>query len=208
MFEVKSATMTIPAQVTEMDVNKKDRSDGELILLTRGGRQDAFGVLVERYRANAVRLASSIVGDWELARDLSQDAFLKAYRALGSFDITSPFMPWFYRILRNTCMDQLRRKGRFRTVLEKITLTKSSRGDLREEISRSDLSAIVRKAIDCLKDKDREIIELRHFSGLSYDEMSELLDIPRGTVMSRLHYARRVLHDVLVNDFHVKAGDL
>ncbi len=189
-------------------IRLSERADGELVLLTLDGSKDAFGVLVERYRMNAVRMASAIVGDWELARDLSQDSFLKAYRSLNTFDVHAPFLPWFYRILRNTCMDQIRRKGRFRSVMEKLGYYARNKGDLMDEISRSDVAVVVRMAVARLKEKDREIIELRHFSGLSYDEISGLLDIPRGTVMSRLHYARKQLQEILVNEFHVKAGEI
>jgi RNA polymerase sigma-70 factor, ECF subfamily len=195
-------------QTEERNVAWSDRTDGELILLTLDGRKEAFSLLVERYRSGAVRLAAAILGDLELARDASQDSFLKAYRALGTFDLQSPFLPWFYKILRNTCLDQMRRKIRLRSVVEKITLSSRPRTDLRDEISRSDLASIVRQAVSRLKDKDREIIELRHFSDLSYDEISELLGIPRGTVMSRLHYARKVLHDILVNEFKIEAGEI
>lgn len=206
-MDVRPTMLTIPEHAGPVKIRLGDRTDGELVLLTLDGSADAFGVLVERYRMRAVRMASAIVGDWELAKDLSQDSFLKAYRALNTFDVKSPFLPWYYRILRNTCMDQIRRRGRLRAVLEKIKLSARAKGDLRDEIRRSDLSVIIRMAINRLEDKDREIIELRHFSDLSYDEIAELLDIPRGTVMSRLHYARKQLQEILESDFHVKAGE-
>jgi RNA polymerase sigma-70 factor, ECF subfamily len=195
-------------QKEKTDTKWSERTDGELVLLTLEGKQEAFGMIVERYRSGAVRLASAIVGDWETARDISQDAFIKAYRALNTFDIRSPFLPWFYRILRNTCMDQLRRKKRFRQVVENVVHSSVSRGDLWNDISRSDMAVVVRKAVSRLKDTDREIIELRHFSGLAYEEISELLGIPKGTVMSRLHYARKILHDILVKEFGIEAGEI
>ncbi|MBN1880101.1 sigma-70 family RNA polymerase sigma factor [bacterium] len=205
---MKSAISIMPERMMNVKIKLNDRTDSELVMLTLEGSTGAFGVLVERYRLRAVRMAGAIVGDWELARDLSQDSFLKAYRALSTFDVHSPFLPWFYRILRNTCMDQLRRKGRLRVVMDRIKQTAWNRGDLRDEISRSDSAVVVRMAVNRLREKDREIIELRHFSGLSYDEISEILDIPRGTVMSRLHYARKQLQDILVSEFHVKAGEI
>lgn len=205
---METACIAMGSKTVATQTRVADRSDAELIVMTLDGRQDAFGVIVERYRAKAVRVAASMVGDLEIARDLTQDSFLKAYRALNTFDIKSPFLPWFYRILKNTCRDNLRRKGRFRKVIERLKPSVVDRGNLWDEVSTSDTVDVVRKAVSALRDKDREIIELRHFSGLSYDEIAEILRVPRGTVMSRLHYARKALHDILVNQFHVRAGDL
>lgn len=206
---MEALTMTSEnSRKRSINTSWSERTDGELVLLTLEGKQEAFGMIVERYRSGAVRLATAIVGDWEAARDISQDAFIKAYRALNTFDIHSPFMPWFYRILRNTCLDQLRRKKRFREMIEKSVVHTEDRGNLWDDISRSDMAVIVRKAVMCLKDKDREIIELRHFSGLSYREIAEILKIPQGTVMSRLHCARKILQEVLIKDFGIKAGEI
>ena len=204
---MEASCMTLTAGVVRPKMKTISKSDSELILLTLDGRQDAFGNLVERYRERSVRIAAAMVGDMELARDLTQDAFLKAYRALGRFDTNASFSPWFYCILKNTCRDQLRRRGRFRSVIERLKPTLNDRGDLWDEIRSKDTASVVRKGMKKMRDKDREIIELRHFSGLSYDEIADLLDIPRGTVMSRLHYARKTLHYILVNDFNIKAGD-
>ncbi|HPQ39195.1 MAG TPA: RNA polymerase sigma factor [bacterium] len=205
---MKTLSVALDSNVMKAKQSIGTKSDGELVLLTLDGRQDAFGTIVERYRSRSVRVAAAMVGDIELARDLTQDAFFKAYRALNTFDIQSPFLPWFYRILKNTCRDQLRRKGRFRRIMEKIKYTVVDRADMRDEVDRTETAVMVRCAVDMLAERDREIIELRHFSGLSYDEISQMLDIPKGTVMSRLHYARKALQEILVKTFHVKAGDL
>jgi len=181
--------------------------DCELVLLTLKGRQDAYGTLVNRYRERSVRVATAMVGDIDLARDLTQDSFLKAYRALGTFDLNAPFLPWFYRILKNTCRDQLRRRGRFKSVIDRLKPTLKDKGDLWDEIKSRDIAALVHKAMKKLGENEREILSLRHFSGFTYDEIAELLQIPRGTVMSRLHYARKTLRCVLEKDFNVKAGD-
>lgn len=207
-FGVNTLSVTLDSKIMEPQQAIGTKSDGELVLLTLDGRQDAFGMIVNRYRSRSVRVAAAMVGDLELARDLTQDAFFKAYRALNTFDIKSPFLPWFYRILKNTCRDQLRRKGRLRRVMEKIKYSIVDRADMRDEISQSDTVRLVRTAVKMLGEREQEIIELRHFSGMSYDEIAELLNIPRGTVMSRLHYARKALHDILVRKFNIKAGDL
>ncbi|MBN1297903.1 RNA polymerase sigma factor [bacterium] len=205
---MKAASMTIQSRIMTAHADGDVKTDGELVLLTLDGRQDAYGEIVDRYRGRAIRVAAAIVGDMELARDLTQDAFIKAYRSLSFFDHHSPFLPWFYRILRNTCLDQLRRKNRLRGVMDKLRITATDRGDLRTEANRFDTIRMVRRAVAMLKDSDREILELRHFSGMSYDEIASTLNIPRGTVMSRLHYARRALHDILVNTFQMTAGDI
>ncbi|MBN1354925.1 sigma-70 family RNA polymerase sigma factor [bacterium] len=181
--------------------------DNHILLTVRQGNRDAFGVLVDRYRERSLRVALSIVGDRETARDLSQEAFIKAYRSIGMFDLNSPFLPWFYKILRNVCLDYLRSKARFHGMIDRFRLRNRMASDLREEIQRDDLAVLVRTAVRSLDPKDREIIELKHFAGFSYDEIARCLNIPKGTVMSRLFYARKALKRKLENSVDFLAGD-
>ncbi len=183
------------------------QEERSLILNTRMGDRNAFGVLVERYRGQALRIAVSMVHDMETARDLSQDAFVKAYRSLGMFDLSSPFIPWFYQILRNVCRDYLRRKTRWRNVLGRVSVTREQTGDFMDEMQRDDIARKVRSAVKKLKPDYREIIELKHFAGLNYAEISKILDIPQGTVMSRLYYARKALRSRLEQSLDFLAGE-
>ena len=180
--------------------------DQRIILETRNGNRDSFGIIVDRYRSQALRIAASIVGDIELARDLTQDAFIKAYRSLGTFDLNAPFTPWFYQILRNVCLDNIRKRTRFSKMLDRFKKRVDTHGDLMAEIQRDDLAMMVRTTIQSLKPKDREILELKHYAGLNYDEISAALKIPKGTVMSRLYYARLALKEKLTQKMDCISG--
>jgi len=195
---VKSSVMTMPekalAVTSECELLTEE---AQLIKRTLSGDRNAFGQIVTRYRESAVRVAASIVGDIDIAKDITQVAFIKAYRALGRFDIHAPFLPWFYKILKNSCRDHLRKKRRFSNMVERFRVKADKVPDMREEVQRQEIQEKVRAAVRSLSPKDREIIELKHFAGLSYSEMSKVLQIPKGTVMSRLFYARKALREIL-----------
>ncbi|MBN1550957.1 RNA polymerase sigma factor [bacterium] len=189
----------------EMTTNN-DTDIRNCILDTRMGNRQAFGLIVERYRTQSVRIAVSIVGDIETAKDLSQDAFIKAYRALHTFDLNAPFMPWFYRILTNVCRDYIRKRTRFRNMIQKFKGISRSSDDLNCEIHRDEIAIKVRQAVEKLDPKDREIIELKHFAGFDYNEIAKILNIPKGTVMSRLFYARKALRQHLERSLDFISG--
>lgn len=175
-----------------------DQADEAWIRQCQRGRREAFEPLVRRYGPWAFRFAVGMVKDEDAARDLSQEAFLKAYRAIGRFDVSRPFYPWFHQILRRLCLDHLRRR---RPKVEITEIQDRLPGSDGREITgapeRAELRRVVHAALDRLAPGDREILVLREFQELSYAEIAETLGIPRGTVMSRLHYARRRLRDQL-----------
>ncbi|MBD3335862.1 MAG: sigma-70 family RNA polymerase sigma factor [Candidatus Eisenbacteria bacterium] len=162
------------------------------------GRRDAFEPLVRRYGPGAFRFALGMVRDEDTAKDLSQEAFIRAYRAIQTFDPALPFYPWFHQILRRLCLDHLRRK---RPTVDLALMAESLGGADGRELARrreqDELRGQVRLALDRLPGKDREILVLREFQRCSYAEIAAVLQIPRGTVMSRLYYARRRLRDEL-----------
>jgi RNA polymerase sigma-70 factor (ECF subfamily) len=177
--------------------------DAEAVRRARDGDREAFRVLVERHQGRAYRLALRVLGDEEGARDVVQDAFLKAYRSLDRFEGRSGFYTWLYRIVMNLCLDRRRRSQTRREVewseavdAEAATL-ESARADPGAApdtaLDRSRLRGLVARAIAELPDDARRTIELREIDGLSYQEIAQALGIPKGTVMSRLHYARRRL---------------
>lgn len=159
----------------------------------RRGHRFAFEPLVRRYGPRAYGFALGMVKDREDARDLSQEAFLRAFRAIDRFDDKRPFYPWFLTILRNLCVSHLRRR-RSTVAFDDIPLRlqSSSSNGLSME-----LRLCVQQALAALDESDREIILLKDFQDLTYAEISEVLNIPRGTVQSRLYYARRRLRDRL-----------
>jgi RNA polymerase sigma-70 factor (ECF subfamily) len=123
--------------------------------------------------------------------DISQMAFIKAYKNLKRFDLERPFFPWFYRILRNLSLDHIKRARRINEIpLEDVQILSDERED-------RDLKEALLKAIDELPVEQREIIMLRYFEGLSYKEIAETVGKPIGTVMSSLHYSKRKLKNTL-----------
>ncbi len=176
-----------------------------LMLAAKQGDRQAFDALVETLRGRAFHVARSLVGSREDALDLSQEAFLKVFRARETFREGEPFLPWFHRILRNTCFSFLRQRGR----LKKLSLSAGAEdeGDweLADEgpapdanLEADERARAFRVALGRLSAKDREILVLRHFEELTYRELAEALGIPEGTVMSRLFHARRRLRERLV----------
>jgi RNA polymerase sigma-70 factor (ECF subfamily) len=189
-------------------------SDRDAVARAREGDQEAFRVLVERYQGRAHRLALRVLRDEEQARDAVQDAFLKVHSNLGRFENRSSFYTWLYRLVMNVCLDAKRRDRSSRFVdtpevgdLERIATHESMPASeqhfrVHEEapddaLDRSELRNAVAKAITALPDAARETLILREVEGLSYSEIAEALDIPKGTVMSRLHYARRRVQELL-----------
>jgi RNA polymerase sigma-70 factor (ECF subfamily) len=189
-------------------------SDRDAVARAREGDQEAFRVLVERYQGRAHRLALRVLRDEEQARDAVQDAFLKVHSNLGRFENRSSFYTWLYRLVMNVCLDAKRRDRSSRFVdtpelgdLERIATPESMPASeqhfrVHEEapddaLDRSQLRDAVARAITALPDAARETLILREVEGLSYAEIAEALDIPKGTVMSRLHYARRRVQELL-----------
>ena len=151
------------------------------------GDRDAYRHLVERYQGQALGHALAILGRREDAKDALQDALIRAYRALPRFDPRRSFYPWLYVILRNCCYRLARRRQQLSPLLDSTDIALDA-PEGREEIART-----VGVALGRLSAKDREIVSLRHFDGLTYEELAARLDIPRGTVMSRLFNARKRL---------------
>ena len=191
-----------------------DPDDREAVDRARRGDPEAFRVLVERYQARAYRLALRVLRDEERARDAVQDAFLKAYVNLERFEGRSSFYTWLYRLVMNLCLDARRRDQSSRVIetsepadLDRLGAPAGRPADamaFREHeqgpeaaLDRGQLRAALARAIEELPDAARETLILREVEGLSYAEIAEALDIPKGTVMSRLHYARRRVQELL-----------
>ncbi len=167
------------------------RTEAEIIASIRSGDKQAYREIVEKYMRRAYCIALGLVGDPDAAMDVSQMAFIKAYKNLKRFDLERPFFPWFYRILRNLSLDHIRRAKRMHEIpLEDAKI-------LSDESEDRDLKEALWKAIEDLPTEQREIIVLRYFEGLSYKEIAETVGKPIGTVMSSLHYSKRKLKDRL-----------
>ena len=177
----------------------------QLMGQVKAGDEGAFDQLVSAVTPRGNTVAQTLVGSREDARDLVQESLTKIYAARESYRQEAPFLPWFHRILRNTCVSFLRKKGRVTTRSLSSTIDNDGAdweieaeaptpGEQAESV---DTSTRVRAALDTLPLKHREILSLRHFEELSYSEISLHLGIPEGTVMSRLYHARQRLSERL-----------
>ena len=182
-----------------------------LMSATKQGDREAFDQLVRSLRGQAFHVARGLVGSRDDALELSQEAFLKTYDARHSFRDGDPFLPWFHRILRNTCYSFLRKRGKLKKSSLSGTFGDDSvdtEGDWEIEddgplpsdaLERTERAEIFWSVYRVLSARDREILALRHFEELPYQAIADTLDIPIGTVMSRLYHARRRLREGLTD---------
>jgi len=182
-----------------------DTDDGALVARVRGGDVAAFEPLVEKYRQRVYRLAYSVLRNREDAWDVAQEAFIKAYAALPSFRGQSAFYTWLFRIVMNVAHDKARQRGAAGRAFgtERVTEEEWERTmpDPGEEpdaaAARAEQRARIARALQALPEHHRAIIMLSDLEGFSYREIADVLNIPMGTVMSRLHNARKRLRSVL-----------
>ena len=169
----------------------KALSEREIILLVKKGKKEAYQAIVERYMKRAYYIALGFVRNPQDAMDISQEAFIKAFRRIKSFDIERPFFPWFYKLIKNFCLDHLKRRSRIQEVpLEEGRV-------LKEEHEDREMKEVLWKGIESLPVEQREMIILRYFQQLSYQEISEITGKPVGTVMSSLFYAKKRLKETI-----------
>ncbi len=172
--------------------------EAELLRCCRGGESRFYEPIVRAYERPALRVAVSLLGDPDDARDAVQDAFVKAYQALGRFDVERPFAPWFFRILRNTCRDRLReRKPRFGLRALEETLAADDAGGPERSRERNAARALLWRGLERIGAEHREVLVLKEIDGFSYAELAEILEVPAGTIASRLYHARRALRHAL-----------
>lgn len=168
------------------------------------GDQEAFGHLVTAYSRPAYFTALGILGNRDEAYDLSQEAFVRAYKAIDKFDRSRPFAPWFFRILRNCCLTFLSRRKVHASLDELreagVEPAAGDRFDPSLLAERNDDIDRVWRALGALEDASREIIVLKDLQGHRYKEIAAILGIPEGTVMSRLYHARQKLKTILLEE--------
>ena len=177
-------------------------TDEDLAALARKGDSGAFEQIVERYRRGLYLLFLRSTGNPEDSRDLCQDAFLRVWRGLRTYDSTRPLRPWIYRVAVNVARSQARGRA-VRPVLSSndsttISAPTSQRPDV--ELEAKEVQRRVRQGVAALPDWQREVLLLRVVQELSYKEIGSALDLPLGTVMSRLARARTALRRMLGHD--------
>lgn len=189
------------AAAAQIDVETLPES--EIVILAKGGDPDARELLAIRYRTPAFRLAMQLLGRPEDAKDVAQDAMLRFFSSLDRFQADRPVLPWLFRIVHNRVRD-LQRK-RYRRRIDSLDSYLEDTG--KEPVSvrpgpekttqQRQLQRRIWQALASLSPKHREILILRDYQDLAYAEIAAVLGIPKGTVMSRLHAARRSLRKIL-----------
>jgi RNA polymerase sigma factor (sigma-70 family) len=180
-----------------------DNDDGSLLVRALTGDPSAQEDLVRRYRVVAYNTALQLVGNREDALDIAHEAMVRFLRTLGRIDGARPIRPWVYQIVRNLVRDRRRRQAlrqaeSLETLVADGVFEPTDAGpDPEAQAMRRDLQRRLSAALASLTEQQREIVVLRDYQDLSYLEIAQVLGIPRGTVMSRLHGARTRLREIL-----------
>jgi len=174
--------------------------DEELVARSRGGDLDSFNQLVLRWERPIYALAYRVIGREEDARDVAQETFLRAFRALGGFKGQAKFSSWLYRITLNLCRDWIRRERRsnIAPVPEGVDIVElageaTPSETIEDLVSRKQLGEAVARAMALLPDEQRTAIILKEYHGLTFQEIADLLDCPLSTVKTRLYQGLTVL---------------
>jgi RNA polymerase sigma-70 factor (ECF subfamily) len=182
-------------------------ADERLVEIALDGDEQAYGVIVRRYQRRLTAFLSQLVGDVELARELSQEAFVRAWSALERFDPRYRFSTWLFRIAHNLGIDHLRRRRLhtmplYRTDSDgdevEVVIADVAKDPLGHLENRA-LASELREVIDGLRPEYRELVLLRHFAGLSYQEIADFMEMPLGTVKNKLFRAHSVLRTALAD---------
>jgi RNA polymerase sigma-70 factor, ECF subfamily len=189
----------------------EENDDLKLIDRIQGGDQDAFKELVERYQRKVYSICYGMLKEREACLDVSQEVFIKVYRYLEKFNRESSFYTWLYRITVNMCIDYIRKNSKVQRVEYDDQLAHDGSEIEGEEhilpstlgihpdkvYGRKELRKKMAEALETLSEKHRTILVLREVEGLSYEEMADVLNVSKGTVMSRLYHARRYFQDAI-----------
>ena len=191
-------------------VDLASQTDQEIVAQAREGREAAYRELIRRYERPVFSLILRMVRDRQLAEDLSQETFIKALNAIGSYRPEFKFSSWIFKIANNAAIDHLRRRevdtlsldgAPNATSQEDIEATALQVGDKGEtplaELEARELGTAIERAIGQLRPEYRSCILLRHVEGLAYEEIAQLLDLPLGTVKTYIHRARHELRGML-----------
>lgn len=175
-----------------------EQDDWELVRRSRGGDQQAFRELFERYHRQVLAIAVGITGNGDDAMDVAQETFVRAHRNLASFLGESSFYTWLYRIAVNVGIDFRRRQLRRSEIVQPEPIDDAAgdpqrSGEPSAEFARRELGRHILRVIDELTPEHKAAIILREIEGLSYEDISKVMQCSKGTVMSRLHYARKKL---------------
>ena len=202
---------TPPAVYQRREPGATPIDEQALLLAAKRGDRAAFGKLVGMYQKRVYAAAYAIVGNGHDALELAQEGLARAFKAMPRFDTTQPFYPWLYRIVKNACLNHLKKRRRHGEVsldalVENGYSPIAGAATPWQTAATHEAYAEIWRAIEQLPAMHREILVLRHFDDLSYKEIADCLEIAPGTVMSRLHTARRRLREVLETVSSIRPG--
>lgn len=172
-------------------------SDEKLVERIRSKDQELYAEIVKRYQDKLFRYARYMIRDDDKAADIVQDAFIKAYVNLQSFNTKKKFSSWIYRIVHNNTMNYIRKnKKEIRIGKQELTLSDDS-DDQEEEFSKKEMNEMLSKGIDDLPIKYRSPLTLFYFDDQSYEEISDVLRLPIGTIGTRINRGRKLLKTII-----------
>lgn len=212
--DAEALARDLPEPARASEDRERDR---DLVARAQKGERHAFRDLFERHHKRAYAVAYGVLKNKHDALDVVQEAFVKVHKHLDSFQGSSSFYTWLYRIVMNLAIDQLRRRKTAKPVeyddsiaregesADDTILPRMMGSNPRKAAIRRELMVRVEQALAQLPEYHRQVIVLREIEGLSYEEMAEVLEVPKGTIMSRLFHARRKMQ-VALQDF-VEGGD-
>jgi RNA polymerase sigma-70 factor (ECF subfamily) len=173
-------------------------AEKEIIGSCQEGNTESFGLLVRKYQNNMMAIAYRMMGNWDEAKDVTQDAFIKAYLSIKSFDKSTAFFHWLYRILVNQCMDQLRRKSIIKKIWRKIkNSSDESLNSPEQSLIIKERKAVIQKCLQELSHKQRACLILRDLQGFSCDEVAQILGCRPSTVRVHLFRGRENLKKII-----------
>ncbi|HVS12393.1 MAG TPA: sigma-70 family RNA polymerase sigma factor [Thermoanaerobaculia bacterium] len=184
------------------------RTDEELVGDILAGNEDCFRVLVVRYQSRVVNYLHRMLRDLDEAHELAQEVFLRVYRALDRFDPRYRFSTWLFRVAQNAAIDQIRKRRLAMVSMHRPETGDSEGGewefpsddpDPYRQVRNMERGEALTRAIEGLKGEYKELIELRHFAELSYEEIAELKGMPLGTVKNKLFRGRQMLKAKLID---------
>ena len=180
-------------------------SDAECVQNLQRGQTDAFEILIRRHEKTIFNLVYRMLGDYDEAAEVSQEAFLSAYRAIGTFRGDSNFSTWLYRIALNhatTRRKSLNTRQQRNISIENTEPVSDPQPGPAETMEKKEIRERVQQALNSLEPDDATVILLRDLQDVPYEEVARVLEIPIGTVKSRLHRARQALKTELASYFY------
>lgn len=179
-----------------------------LIRKCKNGDINSFELLIEQYQKKVFNIAFRMMGNQEDASDIAQEVFIRVYKSIKNFKEESSLSTWIYRIATNVCLDELRKRKKNNIISinstlqlddSELTLELEDPGDRPDELlQKKELCREIQEAIECLNEEHKAVIVLRDINGLSYEEISKILQCSLGTVKSRINRARSSLKSILL----------